>query len=113
LADHRTFNDPFDLKAEVIFGGTREQKEARLKSLIANQSPHSPRKERREMLGKFMAKPSEEFAANVREAFRQRAVEVGVCSFGAYPDICVRGHIIVSKGEMNDRRHQSCQDTAA
>jgi hypothetical protein len=31
----------------------------------------------------------------------------------AYPDICVRGHIIVSKGEMNDRRHQSCQDTAA
>ena len=32
---------------------------------------------------------------------------------GAYLKFCVGGHIIVDKGEMNDRQHQSLQAQAA
>jgi hypothetical protein len=81
LADHRQFNDPFDLKANVAFEGTRAEKERRLKALIANQSAGAPRKARKEMLVQMMARSDEEWVGALEEIFRNRANDIGVCSF--------------------------------
>ncbi len=80
LSDHERFNDPFDLKAKIIFVGTQEQKRKRLKVLIANQSG-APRKERRERLEQMMKRPDAEMEAGLNEIFQKRSKGIGVCSF--------------------------------
>jgi hypothetical protein len=83
LADHRRFNDPFDLKANVVFEGTQREKENRLKSLIANQSPGARRKERQKILAQMMASNAADWAPALKEIFTNRTIDIGVCSFAA------------------------------
>jgi hypothetical protein len=83
LADHRTFNDPFDLKAKLVFQGSREQKERRLKALVANQAQGADRKERRAILAKLMARSDAEWDSFIKGIFLARSGEIGVCSFSA------------------------------
>jgi len=83
LADHERFNDPFDLKANVVFMGTKEQKEARLKSLIASQNRQAGPSERGEILAQMMARSDGDWNLALQEIFRRRAKEIGVCSFSA------------------------------
>ena len=84
LANHERFNDPFDLKANVVFEGNDLQKKKRLKALIANQSG-APRKQRREIFEQMMKRPTGEWKAALTEIFRTRAKEIGVCSFANDP----------------------------
>ncbi|MCC7079475.1 MAG: DUF2971 domain-containing protein [Burkholderiales bacterium] len=81
LADHRTFNDPFDFKAQVIFQGTRAEKEVRFKKLIANIAHPPSHKERRQALEQMMARPDADMTAQLNEIFVRRAEDIGVCSF--------------------------------
>lgn len=83
LADHERFNDPFDLKANVVFEGAPADKERRLRQLIANQNPYAPRKERREILARMMKRPEGEWNTALQDIFRNRTKEVGVCSFAS------------------------------
>lgn len=64
LSHHENFNDPFDMKAHIYVGGSREEKESRFKALIANHSG-APWKKRREMLRDWMAIPEPEAEAKL------------------------------------------------
>ena len=84
LSHHERFNDPFDMKANVVFEGSQQEKQARLKALIADRSGAS-REQRRETLKNWMARPPAEVAAMLSEAFRELAGSAGICSFGGDP----------------------------
>lgn len=82
LADHRRFNDPFDLKAKVVFLGTEDDRRKRFKALIANQSPPgSLKRERREALAQMMNRSHADWTSAIEEIFRARTNDIGVCSF--------------------------------
>jgi hypothetical protein len=84
LSHHEDFNDPFDMKAHIFVGGSREEKEARFKALIADHSG-APWKKRREMLRKWMAIPPAEAEAKLAGALHELAGSAGICSFGGDP----------------------------
>lgn|GEM_PF-1986652 len=83
LANHESFNDPFDLKANVVFSGTEYEKKSRLKSLIANQNPHAPRKERKKILEHMMARSDADWDESIKKIFNARSKQIGVCSFAS------------------------------
>src|SRR6267143_4564656 len=92
LSDHERFNDPFELTANIVLAGTKRQREQSFKSLIASQSD-APRKERRELLRKFMTRPLADWDAAIKAIFKGRAAQVGVCSFASDPrSILMWGH---------------------
>ena len=92
LSDHERFNDPFDLTANIVLVGTERQWKERFKALIANQS-NARHKERRALLKEFMARPQADWEASIKAIFKERARQVGICSFADDPrSILMWGH---------------------
>jgi hypothetical protein len=84
LSHHKSFNDPFDMKAHVVLEGTEKQIERRFKALIADRTG-GRRSERRQMLRKWMKRSRAENEAILNETFTQSAGAAGICSFGGDP----------------------------
>jgi len=84
LSSHESFNDPFDLGAQILFRGTAEQKRKRFKELLAERSG-LPWKQRREQLAKFMARPEAEWGKALIEIFQKNARDIGIFSFAGNP----------------------------
>ena len=78
LSSPLDFNDPFDLTAQSVFEGTREEKKARLQILIDEKAANlSPRK-RREMVAKILARPIDAMTANVHDASNAARIAVAI-----------------------------------
>ena len=84
LSDHESFNDPFDMKADVLFSGTMEEKRQRFKKIIDEKSTKQW-KERQQELNRFMARPHEQWVANIRKILLKNTKETGVFSFAGDP----------------------------
>jgi hypothetical protein len=84
LSDPTRFNDPFDMKARVVFEGTVDQRRQRFKALIAAQSRVNY-KERQRLLTQFMTRPVEEWLAALEGIFAQSVRDVGVFSMAGDP----------------------------
>jgi hypothetical protein len=84
LSDPTRFNDPFDMKARVVFDGTLEQRRQKFRALIANKSG-GRRKERKRLLNEFMSRPTEEWLSAIEGIFAQSVRAVGVFSMAGDP----------------------------
>ena len=85
LSSPLDFNDPFDLTAQSVFEGTREEKKARLQILIDEKAANlSPRK-RREMVAKILAQPIDAMTANVHDASTRSMESCGLYCLAGDP----------------------------
>lgn len=84
MSHHESFNDPFDMKAQVVLEGTARQMEDRFKALIADRSG-ARRQERREMLRNIMSRSRADIEATLQTTFRESAGAAGICSFAGDP----------------------------
>ena len=85
LSDHASFNDPFDMKADVVIEGTPEEIEARFRSLLEFHGEGEAPEIQAESLKRIMALPPTEKDAIIQNVFRASAGQVGICSFGGDP----------------------------
>lgn len=86
LRSPEEFNDPFDMRARIVVGGTHEQKVARYRSLFEQHNTQGAAGEREAFVERMLAGPNEELLARVATSLDNNRRAYGVVCFSAGED---------------------------
>ena len=83
LSSPMDFNDPFDMSAKIIVGGTVKKKKQRIDQLLKLQGLKW--RERQKQLPRILSQPDALLAQSVQATWQQTFEQTGVYSFGGDP----------------------------